>query len=426
LVSLGLSQSFAYDDLLHSLLNGSEGCLDRDTAISALAAQLNVMGAAPAPPLLDLPTLASNRVDALQAQVASHLLDIQSRASLPIDGLVFDLLITNNTARDASPGSHVLQMVGMPRFTNSAAAEPMSFLVDNTTPAWSNFLSVASNPDLSFQVGVDFTVAFWASMPPYGDVYVGNLPPTNQIGSGWWVNFSDSRALGIHLQGDGGTDTPFYPSIHISTNRAMSSQWFYVAFVVARSAGLVQYYVNGAKYGQLILSKSTGGFGAGNLVVGGKMGLGSIAGGGQTNVYQPLINELSLWRRALGGTEIASIYNAGLKGLGIIPYSGGLQRSPTPTESLALVHDTMLNLKLMQAFHDAPVPPSRLSYVFAPGSGLQMQVFGQPGMNYSLQTSSDLLNWQTSQANILESTIVKIPTAAVAGARFFRVATSAQ
>lgn len=405
LATFGLSQSLAQDDVIHSLLNGPNGLLDTATVTTLINSQVASITVAPVQPVLDLPTLSSNRLDALWCQIVPHFLDVQSRAAIPTDGLVFDLLITNGRAEDISSITNPVVLLQAPQFTNSGVAEPSSLVCNGAGE-----ILVTNQSELAFGSGTDFSVGFWAWMPVQGDVYIGSAPEDAQTGASWWIDFNNGWTVTSQLQPDVGNNIALEPYAATNFVANQTSAWFYVTVVVTRAGGVAEYYIDGSKVGQNMIVDGTGAFGTGNLYIGGDGSSGAA-----------LINEVSVWRRALGPSEISRIYNAGIAGMDVPAYSGTVQRSSSPTEPLALIDTTLQNLQILQAFHNSSPPVPIIQPTSLSGrTGLQLQILGEPGMNYILQSSSDLRNWQPYQSNILESAIVQIPTSATTKAMFFR------
>jgi hypothetical protein len=390
LVTFGFSQSLADDDVMHSLLQGPNGLLGTSIAANLIYNQVAALAADPLPQsVLDLPTLASNRLEALQAQIISHLLDVQSRASIPTDGLVFDLLMANNQAEDISSATNPVAVFQAPQFTNYGVAEQNSLVCND-----SGGLRVTNQQDLDLGTNTDFTVGFWAWMPANGDVYVGNISEGAQPEPSWWIDFNDG-ILTSQLQPDAGGNIVLAPYSATNFLAHQASQWFYITLVVTRQGGIAQYYINGSRIGQNPISIGTGGFGSGNIIM-----------GGNSSAASGLLNEVSVWRRALGPSEISSIYNAGTKGSNVVAYSGTTQRNPNPAEPIPLIDTTLQNLQLLLAFHNSPPPPSLLTAQPNNG-GMQLQILGEPGMSYTLQTSSNLVDWETALPYIVEGTVIQ-------------------
>jgi hypothetical protein len=85
-----------------------------------------------------------------------------------------------------------------------------------------------------------------------------------------------------------------------------------------------------------------------------------------------------------------------------------------------MIETTLQNLQLLQTFHDSPAPAPVLSLQRAGGGGglLQLQILWEPGLNYTLQSSTNLVNWQVAQLYVPEGTTIQTNT--VGRALFFR------
>ncbi len=328
LISLSLSQSLESDDAMRSLLNGNAALLDTPTIMTLVSNTMTALNVAPVRPLVDLPAVASARLDALERQVKSHLLEIDS-ASRPLnDSLVLHLTLSNNAAHDDSPSAHSVGLLGPLAATSGGMVSPQSLaganvLLPDANPAIltvTNGLTVSSTNDFLFSPTADFTIAFWALPDSETGSSRGVARPeplfigtSNTLNAGWWAGLDSAGAFHCEFTPAG--------SATISYSFAPpESGWMHCAVVFARSAGVIRCFVNGVNVAQLPLDPGAGNLGSTNLVIGGGVSTNlvySTHGPGSFTVNQSLLNELSIWRRAVGSAEIQALYNRGLSGLGL-------------------------------------------------------------------------------------------------------------
>jgi hypothetical protein len=401
LVQLGLSQSYNGDDLLHSLLAGSNQVVGSSVATSLINQELAALtGIASPQQNLDLPTLASNRFAALERQIKVHLLEADSRARAPGDSLVLDLIISNNAPLDdsLSGNSNSIASSGTPSYIPTPSYPPYGSapigesLNFNNNQASGFTITSKGGPvtgDLALGTNTDFTVAFWAA---------GNLNSTVMIGSGnlpgWEVGLTNGGSGVASFEPSSGVNT----TSSFSTNNVHLGGWNYYVFVFARSAGLLQCYVNGTSVGSVTLMDN-----------GDNLGSGVVSVSGQSVTNLPvLLNEISLWKRALGAGEVSSIYNGGTNGLGVIALSTGFVRNPNPAEPFSIVNYTLQDLQLMSNMVASPSPSTMLALAGGSVSNLNVQVYGVPGWNYTLQSSTNLVSWQPFMSNVQESVTANV------------------
>lgn len=429
LITLGLSQSFDDDDVLRSMLVGSDGLVDSGIALALINNQLTALSNAPVRPLLDVPSVASARLDALERQVKLHLLEIDSLSHAPTDSLVLHLTITNNTPLDDSPARHTIGLLGTPGFQSFGLVGPQSLAGGNDSEGTTitNGFTLGQASDLTFGTNTDFTVTFWAAPnfvtvlagpalyrpPPEGFLFIGDVATTLGSEPGWWLRLDANGVLTSSFLRTGITNAP----------SGVLDQWMNCALVFSRSAGVVRFYVNGLKIQQDFTANEFSSLGNGNVIMGGTVVTNyslDFRGNLRETVQQPLLNEFAVWRRALGTEEIKAIYDAGRAGRGIVAISQGFQRNTSPTEPLRIVHSILHELRLLQSFRTSPVPLPRLTGTFDPTSrALQLTVYGEPGSRYVLESSPNLNAWQTNTPSLKDGTPTTVGTAATP-ARFFR------
>jgi hypothetical protein len=417
LVSLGLSQSVATDDLLHSLLYGPNGLLDMQTAENYVKEEAAILSSGPAYPILDLPTLASNRIAIVQARVTAHLLDVQSRASTPATSLALDLSYASGHAIDNSPLTNVVGSTGAFEITNQGLSEPSSYVLQ---PNWGAWLSV-TNPAFDFGTNSDFTIAFWVWLPQETEVFLGGSPNTTSD-EGWSIDcaFTNEYLDGWTMNasfGPGVTPVEANAANFVDRDFFRTKFWFHVAVVFTRAGGDAYAYVDGSQITNFSLPQNAPAIGSGKIFIGG----GSNPATAYTQA--PLVNEVSVWTRALGPTEIQEIYNSALQGTSVPTLAQSITPSANPNEMLNMIENTMQNLQFQYQTYNVPLPrPQLVAAPVATAGQLQLQVFGAPGANYMLEASSDLRSWEAVQNNILEGSLLTVPIGSGSQAVFFRAA----
>ena len=346
----------------------------------------SLSGNTPPQQTIDLPTQAAKRFAALERQIKLHLLEADSRARVPVDSLVCDIIVSNDVTTDDSSSGNTLSYVGTIDYTTTPifppyGGAPFAESLETISNTFEGLLVIGGIPPsggLALGTNIDFTVAFWAAGDMNSPVLIGstNLP-------GWHVGLTNGGAGFATFAPIGGVNT----TVSFSTN-SVHSGWNYYTFIFARSAGIIQCYVNGASAGSASILDNGGTLG--NVVI-------QVEGYGRH-----ILNEVSVWRRFLGPGEISSIYNAGINGQGVVALSAGFLRNPSPAEPFSIVHYTLQDLQLMSNFVASPILSPTLA-ANTTSNTLQIQVYGVPGWDYTLQISSNLTSWAPFLTNVQES-----------------------
>jgi hypothetical protein len=428
LVALSFSQSLDQDDLMRSLLLGNEGLLDSKLAQSLINDQITVLSNAPVRPLLDLPSIASVRMDAFERQIGLHLLEVDSQSSTPTNNLVLHLSITNQAPRDDSSSAHSISILGTPAYEEAGLVSAQSLAGNNINSTITNGFTLGHPSDLMFGTNIDFTISFWVipdlvtviTGPGFfrpsadGFFFIGNVSDTNSSNPGWWIQLDATGALSAKFQQEDIMTVP--PQFGISPGA-----WMNCTIVFARAAKVVQFYINGINVGQRIINDGLGDLGTGDIIVGGSAVTNYILNGPLRVTFQrPLLNELSIWRRALGSAEVRAMYDSGMAGTGVVASAYGFVASHSPSEPLNIVHSTLDELRLLRTFQSSSIPSLILSQSFNPTNRmLQLTAYGEPGLHYVLESSSNLSNWQTNIPSLKEGAPASVGVS-VSSASFFR------
>lgn len=212
------------------------------------------------------------------------------------DGNANDIAGTNNgTLINGTP------------FAPGEAGQTFSF------DGFSQYVRVPDSPSL--EVSNQLTLEAWIKPDVVND-YKQIISKFGDIGSySYQFGLAPNGALRTDLSQTGG---PVYEQLTSPTNVLTAGQWQHVA--VTFNGGATALYVNGAEVANATLPV-TSIFGGGTADL--NIGRDPVSSGGQ--YFDGLIDEPSIYNRALTAAEIASIYNAG---------SGGkLKQNPTPTGS---------------------------------------------------------------------------------------------
>ncbi len=145
----------------------------------------------------------------------------------------------------------------------------------------------------------DFTVETWVkfNVLTSQDILVGHSEGTGSVNK--WIFWRKNGAIEFHLNGSAvsniTSDASFAPTV---------GQWYHVA--VVRSANTYKFYVDGAQNGTDRFDSNTVPTAVAPLTLGQAEALTSLDG---------MLDEVQIFNRALSGAEIASVYNASIKGL---------------------------------------------------------------------------------------------------------------
>jgi hypothetical protein len=247
---------------------------------------------------------------------------------------------------------------------------------------------------LLFSATNDFAVSFWATLPDFqSGAFVGSeaAPP------GWAVMLASNGLSGWWSTDDGANVSFTFGS---ASDLARQN---HCVVVFSATAGVIQGYLNGALVGQQLLPADQSALGDSDIVVGGFSNPG--------NPEREEIGEVTIWKRALAASEVVNLYRSAAPGFQSTVAIAKFGLPPQfPMEPLSIVHSTVNDLKLLQTVIAQPPPVPAVSYTPSLGS-LQTTIYGQPGIYYTLQSSSDLQNWSRYRTNVLEGSTINIPTA---------------
>jgi len=192
--------------------------------------------------------------------------------------------------------------------------------------------------------GAGFTVELWVN--PTAAPLNGNAPLVEWNDDTYWgvhlaVNYNGEPGnLYANVVDDGGG----WHFINSGGGALTSNIWQHVALTYDKASGVAVLYVNGAIAAQENLGSYTPRTAGRNLHIGRRV----APAGDADNTFDGLIDEVSLYNRALSGDEIASIYNAGSAGKsGLLPPPAPslVNLNPIPLLSISAAGNGNLTLK---------------------------------------------------------------------------------
>jgi hypothetical protein len=166
-----------------------------------------------------------------------------------------------------------------------------------------------------------------------------------------------------------------------STTALSAGVWYHVAAV--RGPSLTQIYVNGRLEAQAMVSAAQD-YGAYPLY------FGTSGNSSWDGRLKGLLDEASLYSRALSSTEVAALYAAGASG------------------------------KCLSGYESSPPPTSQLLTPFAQNGAMNLTLSGQAGSTYAVEVSGDLSSWTELRRVTLAASTAQITDALTPGPRFYR------
>ncbi|HEX4343091.1 MAG TPA: LamG-like jellyroll fold domain-containing protein, partial [Verrucomicrobiae bacterium] len=174
---------------------------------------------------------------------------------------------------------------------------------------------VPTNSSLDVGSGPGFTVECWIN--PSSDSLNNNIPIVEWNDDTYWgVHFAiDNNGGAGDLYANVVDDGGGWHFINSGGGVLMSNVWQHVALTYDKASGVATLYDNGAIVAQQTLGTYTPRTAGRNLYIGRRV----APAGDSANSFNGLIDEVSLYGRALTSTEVASIYNAGAAGKTALP-----------------------------------------------------------------------------------------------------------
>lgn len=247
------------------------------------------------------------------------------------DDLVLHLTFDGNLADSTDRGNDGTA-VGNTPFGSGRIGQGVNF--STTTEGGRNYVTLGAPADLNFGTSTDFTVAFWAKYTQRSSdpAFLGNKDWDSGGNQGWVF-----AASGDGFKWNLGHREGFRPNEGVVQRRDSASalgaplntgEWHHIAATFSRT-GVAVAYVNGVPVNTLDISGFTGSLDTpafdrdGNPVQYavniGEDGTGSYnnTATGSPGFGDAMMDDLGIWRRALGETEITAIFQAGLEGMNL-------------------------------------------------------------------------------------------------------------
>jgi hypothetical protein len=176
----------------------------------------------------------------------------------------------------------------------------------DTTNSIFNYVTLGVRDDLQFSSNVDFTVSYWVRIP--SNALTGDLPfiCTSQ------QSFGD-RGYTLAPSFNGGGWSWSLNDVGVYGDAINDGRWHHLAHVFDRDRNVVT-YLDGAFSGESPI------FGIGDIDTGAPTNIGQSGSGHYSESAEADIDDIAIWRRALGTYEARAIYYAGKEGRGFETY----------------------------------------------------------------------------------------------------------
>lgn len=265
--------------------------------------------------------------------------------------------------------------LGQEVYTNGIIGQYAAlFQNDDSSTTWPSDWAVALG-DIEWLYATNWTISLWINTTNQAGAFIGNKDWTYGANIGWVISEYYANFLNY---------TPVNAGAHYLGNSAWADgNWHHVAAVFYRDANLVYTYVDGALTAQGPLGLTgqeslTPGLVGGNSTLVGSSGDAAYSGAAA-------IDDLGMWARPLSPAEMAGIYQAGTKGLGIPQAAFG-------TPSLSALHSGT-NILLTY-------PAWAKGYVLESSGSLSPASWGPLGATPALVGSNAVVTLPASSGNV--------------------------
>ncbi|MEW6157693.1 MAG: LamG-like jellyroll fold domain-containing protein [Verrucomicrobiota bacterium] len=243
---------------------------------------------------------------------AGAVLLVQPPAGLET-GLVVHLTFDSNLQDASGRNNHGTANGSTPLAPGKVGANAVKVSTRADTSSF-NYVSLGAPADLNFGTDTDFTVAFWAKLNSWsGDPsFVSNKDWDSGGNQGWVIatdgdgrlqwNIADGTPGGRtrkDYDGPGGTFS--------------DSNWHHITVVFVQS-GNAMTYVDGVLVDTRAIAE---GLDSVDTPAGFATNIGQDGTGSYSSSIDALIDDLGIWRRALTGAEVVSVYRKGQAGVNI-------------------------------------------------------------------------------------------------------------
>jgi hypothetical protein len=257
-----------------------------------------------------------------------RLLVLEKFGGAITDDLVLHLTFDGNLQDSTARGNNGTA-VGNTPFGSGRIGQGVNF--STTSAGGRNYVTLGAPTDLNFGTSADFTIAFWTKYTQRSSdpAFIGNKDWGSGGNQGWVF-----AASGDGFKWNMGHREGFRPNEGLSQRRDSASalgaplntgEWHHIAATFNRT-GVAVAYVNGVPVDTVDISGFTGNLDTptfdrdGNPVQYavniGEDGTGAYnnTATGSPGFGDAMMDDLGIWRRALGEAEIAAIYQSGLDG----------------------------------------------------------------------------------------------------------------
>jgi hypothetical protein len=201
---------------------------------------------------------------------------------------------------------NVNDSAGSSTLTNRGTTAFNTGKIDNAadTGASNSTKNLYCSPQLTYaQIGSGFTFSFWANVTTStsAQIVLRHVVNNGSLERGFYVQQTAGGKWLFSLFDGSGHDIT-------STTSVATSTWVYITCVYTGS--VQRLYINGVEEGTA-LTYTMSGYSRSTLSCFSLGAYQDTTGGGASNWYSGLIDEVGIWSRALTSTEITELYNSG-------------------------------------------------------------------------------------------------------------------
>jgi hypothetical protein len=266
--------------------------------------------------------IVSNAGGSVTSQVAVVTINARQVPASIVEGLVTHLKFDNSYA-DSSGNNVNGTAVGNPTFGAGkvgSGALVFNSLRDGTS---FNYVTLGTNSLLNFGTNTDFTVSFWAKLATWtGDPpFVANKDWGSGGNIGYVIATDGDGRIQWNYRVTGGAARKDFDG---PAGRFSDNNWHHIVVTFQRNGSALT-YADGQLINTTAISPSTGTTDAGFPTNIGQDGRGTYTDGGGVGVTDGMIDDVAIWRRALAGSEVQSIYTQGSSGQSFDAAPAGLR-----------------------------------------------------------------------------------------------------
>lgn len=305
---------------------------------------------------------------------------------LPLDANTLDLSGRGNHGTPVGSPVHVAGRLGS------------ALQIDSST----KYVSLGTAADLSFGTSTNFSVAFWIKAVSWGSgndpVFISNKNWNSGGNQGWVIaGQSDGSTWQWNWKASGTSRVDFELGGTLS-----DGNWHHIA-VTHHRAGNATFYHDGAQVGAVSITAATGNIGTGNPTVIGADGLFANA-----TLTDTRFDDVGIWARELTAGEVAALYESGASFRTSWTIWRGQNSVQLPDDDPD--KDGVPNL-IEYALNLSPSAATplhqRIVNDLDSNQYLRLTITRNPAATdilYSVEASSDLVTWTTTDVLILQNT----------------------